>query len=322
MHRITVTLLGAVLALSASSAAAEDQYPNRPIRLVVAYGAGSSPDVSARVYAAALSAELRQTVFVTNSPGAAGNIALQQVAKSAPDGYTLLWSATGPLAINPWLYKNLPFDPQKDFTPLTLTGAAPTLLAVARSAPWSTVQELVAHARKNPGKLTFAHTGVGTTVHLSGELFKSMENIDVLAVPYREGGTAVSSVVSGETDFIFYHAVVLLPLVTAGKLKILATSGASRTAVAPNVPTLAESGLAGFDLMSWSMLVAPSGISASVKSRLIEAGRVVMGGEAFRTFMKKTGAEPLTRGDELQPFLAEETAKWGKIVKSSGATVE
>ena len=244
----TIAALAAALSsvAIAASALAADAWPSRPVKIVVPFAAGGGVDVLTRVLADKLGPALGTTIVVEAVPGAGGNLGSAQVARAAPDGYTLLMATTGTHTINPGLYKDMPFDAVKDFAPITVIASVPNLLVVNPQVPAHDVKELVALAKSKPGKLNFASFGYGTSNHLSGELFKSVAGIDVAHVPYKNAPQAVLDIVSGEITFGFVNAPLALPQVRGGKLRALAVTGAKRSPAAPEFPTMAEAGLPDF----------------------------------------------------------------------------
>ncbi|CAN5183170.1 tripartite tricarboxylate transporter substrate binding protein [soil metagenome] len=315
-------LLAGLLSLPGTPVLAQD-YPSKPIHLIVPAGAGTSTDLIVRLFGDGLARELKQPVIVENKTGASGNIAHEWVARAAPDGYTLIGTNTGPLSINKALYSKLPFDPIKDFTPIAFLGYTPTLLVVRSDAQWKTLAELIDYASRNPGKVTYASAGNGTTGHLAGELLKSMSKTDMTHIPYKEGAQAVASVLGGQTDFMFYHPAVIMPYVTGGKMRALGLSSIARSAAAPGIVPLAEQGYAGFDLTGWWGIAAPSGTSAALVGRLVEASQKVIKSAPFVAQLANMGIEPL---EMTQPQFAQyavtELDKWSGIVKLSGAHVD
>ena len=317
-------LAAGTLALTAGVGMAQTaSWPSKPIRMVVPFGPGTTTDIVARVFAQSLGQQLKQAIVVENKPGAGGNIGTELVAKSAPDGYTLSFGTVGTLAINATLFRKIAFDPQRDFVPLALTGATPTLLVVRAGAPYANAAELVAHARQNPDKVSFASAGNGTSGHLAGELLKTLSGTQMIHVPYKEGTQALTAVISGQTDFMFYHPAAVMPHIAAGRLKALAASSARRASAAPNVPTLAESGFAGFDLVAWFMLAVPANTPAPIVKQLIEASERVLKTPEVARQLESQGIEQLpVPSAELPGFLARENAKWAGIVRASGAQVD
>jgi len=320
--RVLVALAASLIGALSPLASAQD-YPSRPIRLIVPFGPGTSTDITARIFAQGLGQQLKQPIVVENKPGAGGNIGTELVAKAPPNGYTLSFGTVGTLAINASLYRKLAFDPLRDFAPLALPGATPTLLVVRAAAPYASVAELVAYAKQYPDKISFAWAGNGTSGHLAGELLKAMSGTQMTHIPYKEGTQALTAVISGEVYFMFYHPAAVMPHITGGRLKALAASSARRSAAAPNVPTLAESGFADFDLLAWFMLAAPAGTPAPVVKQLVEASERVLKTPDIMRQLEAQGVEPLPMASAGLPgFLSREQAKWAKIVRASGAQVD
>jgi tripartite-type tricarboxylate transporter receptor subunit TctC len=298
-------------------------YPDRPIRMIVAFGPGTSTDITARLVAEKLGAVLGQPVIVENRAGAGGSIGTDYVAKAAPDGYTITLGTVGTLAINKTLYKRLPYDPVKSFVPIAMVGYTPTLLVTRSNAPYATVQELVAYAKARPGTVTYASAGPGTSGHLAGALVAEMSKTQMLHVPYKEGAQAVTAVMSGETDFMFYHPTAVMPQVKAGRLKALAASAAQRSALAPDVPTMEESGFPGFDLTAWFMLAAPAAVPQDVLATLTRSSAQVMQDPAVRRRLADLGVEPSTLDTAaLMPFIEQETDKWAGIIVQANAALD
>ena len=313
-----------VLAVAAGPLAAiAQEFPARPLRLVVPAGAGTSTDIVARMMGEGLTRELGQPVVVENRTGASGNIAHEFVAKAAADGYTLILTNTGPLSINKALYKKLNFDPVKDFTPLTMIGYTPTLMLVRPGASWQTVGELVRYAKQNPDKVSYASAGNGTTGHLAGELVKAMSGTKMVHVPYKEGAQAITSVIGGQTDFMFYHPAVAMPQIQAGKLRALGLSSKAPSAVAPGVLPLADQGFSGFDLTGWWAVAAPAHVPASVTARLVQAGDKIVNSAEFHAKLSSMGIEPLVMSQpEFAQYVVSELNKWSQVVRLSGAQVD
>src|SRR6267378_6869489 len=265
LRRVTIIFL-AVLALTAPGVA--QNYPDRVVRIVNPYPPGGSVDVMARLLAQKLGENLGQQFIVENRSGGGGNTGSDSVAKAEPDGYTLLFTAPGPLTVNQTLYAKLSFDPAADFAPIALFATAPIVLMVYPGVPAGNVQELIALAKKEPGKINFASAGNGTTNHLSGEVFKSRANIDIVHVPYRGAGPAMNDLIAGHVQMFFDLMPVVLPQIAAGKVRALANAGAKRPSALPDVPTVAEQGLSGFDASSWYGLVAPTKTPEPVLAKL------------------------------------------------------
>mgnify|MGYP001546198370 CR=1 FL=1 len=298
-------------------------YPERPVRMIVPFGAGSSTDITARLIGVALSKELGQSVIVENKPGAGGVIGTDLVAKSKADGYTLSFGSVGTFAINKGLYSKLSYDPSKDFTYLAMPGYTPTLLVVGKDSPYKTLKELLDAARQNPGKLAFASAGNGTSGHLAGELLKKVAGVSMLHIPYKEGAQAMTDTISGQVAFMFYHPVAVMPHVRSGALRALAASSSKRSALAPDVPTIAESGYKGFDLTAWYMLAAPVGMPRETEKKLLAAANKALQDPTVRDALKKQGVE----GEPMDPqkipgFVSREIKKWGNVIDLAHARID
>ena len=320
--RRTVLATLAALALGAPLLASAQDYPNRPIRLVVPFGAGTTTDIVSRIFAEAMSKPLGQAIVVENKAGAGGNIGSDLVAKAPTDGYTILMGTVGTHAINPGLYRKMPYDAQKDFAPIGFAGYTPTLLVVGANSPFRTLKDLQAQAAK-PGGVSFASAGNGTSGHLAGELLKVRLGGEMVHVPYKEGGLAMSDVMSGQVHFMFYHPAAVMPHVRAGKLRALGVSSAKRTAAAPDVPTITEQGFGEFDLVAWFMLYAPVGTPAPMLAKLRDAVAQAVLNPEVKAKLAAQGLEvPALKPDELAAFNRTEIAKWSELVKRSGAQVD
>ena len=311
----------AALALLPCAVQAQD-FPSRPVKLVVPFGPGTTTDIIGRVVGEALAKPLGQPVVVENKAGAGGNIGSDLVAKAPADGYTLLMGTVGTHAINPGLYRKMPYDAMKDFAPLAFAGYTPTLLVVAANSPLKTLKDLQAQAAK-PGGVSFASAGNGTSGHLAGELLKARIGGDLMHVPYKEGGLAMSDVMAGQVQFMFYHPAAVLPQMKAGKLRALGASSAKRSSAASDVPTLMEQGVNDFDLVAWFMLYAPAATPAPVLARLRDAANQAL---AQPEVAAKLGAQGLElrsmKPEELTAFGRNEITKWSELVKRSGAQVD
>jgi tripartite-type tricarboxylate transporter receptor subunit TctC len=319
-RRLTIVVL-ALLALTAQGGA--QNYPERVIRIINPYPPGGSVDVMARILAQKLSDNLGQQFIVENRAGGGGNTGSDFVAKAEPDGYTLLFTAPGPLTVNQTLYSKLAFDPARDFAPIALFATAPIVLIVNPAVPANDVRELIALAKKEPGKINFASAGNGTTNHLSGELFKSMAQIDIVHVPYRGAGPAMNDLVGGHVQMFFDLMPVVLPQIAAGKVRALANAGARRPAALPNVPTVAEQGLAGFDASSWYGLVAPAKTPEPVLVKLRDEVAKALKAPDMVARIHELGSEPGTAfGKDFGAFLAAETRKWAEVIRASGAKAD
>lgn len=316
------TLLGAVvLGTALLHGGVQAQSGNsRPLRLVVPFAAGTSTDIVGRVMAEALGRQLSQTVIVENKPGAGGAIGSEMAARAGADGQTVLLGTVGTHAINASLYKRLPYQPLRDFVPLGFVGATPTLLVVPAAAPWKGVADL----RQASGKsVSFASAGNGTSGHLAGETLNLRLGSDFVHVPYRDGAQALTEVMAGNVQFMFYHPAAVLPHIRSGKLRALGVSSARRSLAAPDVPTLAEQGIADFDLVAWFMLYAPADMPAAQRDRLQGATQAVLAQPDVRDKLAAQGIEPTAMGvAEMAAFGTAEIAKWGEAVRRSNAQVD
>lgn len=313
-----------LMAVGLTATAVAQDYPERVIRIVNPFPPGGSVDVMARILAQRLSDAFGKQAIVENRAGAGGNTGAEAVAKSDPDGYTLLFTAPGPLVVNQNLFsKGLPYDPAKDFAPIALFGTAPIVLMVHPSVPAKSVSELIALARNQPGKLTFASAGIGSTNHLAGELFKSMAAIDIAHVPYRGAGPAMNDLVGGHVTMFFDLMPSSLPQIKGGKVRALANAGEKRATALPDIPTVAEQGLPGFDASSWFGLVAPAKTPAPIVTKLIAETEKVMKHPEVIARIHELGAEPgnLT-GQAFSGFMQRETAKWADVIRKSGARAD
>jgi tripartite-type tricarboxylate transporter receptor subunit TctC len=314
--------VAAVAAFAFSIPALAQDYPSRPVKLVVPFGPGTTTDIVGRVFAESMAKSLGQAVVVENRAGAGGNIGSDQVAKAPADGYTILMGTVGTHAINPGLYRKMPYDAVKDFAPIGFGGYTPTLLVVAANSPIKSIQDLKALAAK-PGGVSFASAGNGTSGHLAGELFKARMGGDMTHVPYKEGGQAMTDVMAGQVQFMFYHPAAVMPQVKAGKLRALGVSSSKRTSAAPDVPTLVEQGVADFDLVAWFMLYAPAATPAPVLARLRDAVAQAVANPEVKAKLAGQGLEvPALKPDEMASFGKVELAKWSDLVKRSGAQVD
>ncbi|HEV8645333.1 MAG TPA: tripartite tricarboxylate transporter substrate binding protein [Burkholderiales bacterium] len=306
-----------------AGAALPQDYPSRPIRIIVPFPAGGTADLLARQIGQTMSEALRQQVVIENRTGAGGNIGADLAAKSKPDGYTLLMGTVSTHAINPNLYPRIPYDPVKDFAPVTMVAKMPNLLVVHPSVPAKNVAELIALAKARPGALAFASAGNGTSQHLSGELFKKMAGVDMIHVPYKGNAPAVTDLVGGQVQVMFDNIPVSLQQVRAGKLRPLAVTGPLRSPVLPGLPTLAEAALPGYSITSWFGLYVPSGTSPQIIERLNREANKALANAQFRRRLSDQGIEPAggTPG-QFADFMRAELVKWGKIVRESGARVE
>jgi tripartite-type tricarboxylate transporter receptor subunit TctC len=315
-------LLGAIgLALSLPAAVAQ-QYPAKPIRIVVPFPAGGTSDILSRAVGQKLTEEWKQQVIVDNRPGASANIGADIVVKSPPDGYTLLCASTIH-TINPALYSKLGYDPVRDFTPITLIAATSQVLAVHPSVPVKTVKEFIAYAKKRPGELNYSSAGNGSQPHLTAEIFKSRTGINIVHVPYKGAPPAMTDLLAGHVALTFATSPSAVPHARSGKLRALAVSTAKRISALPEVPTIDESGVKGFEASGANGLVGPAGMPAAVVERLNAAVVRIVKDPAMSKFLSDQGAEPWTTTPaEYGAYIKSEVAKWAKAVKDSGAKVD
>ena len=316
-------ILGATLAAALPWAAQAQDFPSKPLRMVVPFGPGTTTDIVGRAVAEGMGKLLGQTVVVDNRAGAGGGIGSDAVAKSPADGYTLVMGTVGTHAINASLYKKLPYDPLRDFAPVAFAGYTPTMLVVPANSPFKTVKDLAEQARKPGANLSFASAGNGTSGHLAGELLKARVGGEMTHVPYKDGGLALSDVIGGQVQFMFYHPAAVLPHIKSGKLRALGVSSARRSAAAPELSTLAEQGLAPFDLVAWFMVYAPAATPAPVLARLREAAAQALAQSDIASRLTAQGLElrPM-RAEEMNAFGRSEIAQWAELVKRSGAQVD
>ncbi|MGZ5151941.1 MAG: tripartite tricarboxylate transporter substrate binding protein [Burkholderiales bacterium] len=315
---IALGVLTVSSAFALALAIAQDDYPSRPIRLIVPSAPGGGTDYTARTIGQKLTESIGQTVLVDNRAGAAGNIGVEIAAKSSPDGYTLVMPITS-FPINPHLYAKLPFDTLKDFAPVVLASSAPLFLVVNPSIPAKSVGDLIALAKAKPGQLNYANSGNGTTAHLAGELFKKMAGVELVSVPYKGGGPAVIDLIAGRVQIYFSTIPAALSQVQAGKLRGIAVTTLKRVNLIPDVPTAAESGLPGFEVVGWFGIFAPAGTPRPIIAKLNrEINHVLSLPDTQQRFASQGlipgGGSP----EELGKFLRAEMAKWGALIKEAG----
>ena len=318
------TALGALATLALGrDAFAQSAYPDRPVRLIVAFAPGGFTDIVGRVTAAKLSETLGQQVIVDNKAGAGGIIGTEVGAKAPPDGYTLLLGTISTHAMNPHLYKSLPYDPMKDFAPIARVATSPNILVVHPSVPAKTVAELIAVAKAKPGDLKYGSGGNGTSSHLAGEMFKSMASVDILHVPYRSTSPGVTALLAGEISLMFDTLPSSLPHVQAGTLRALAVTPRERVAFVPDLPTVQESGLPGFEMGVWVGIFAPAGTPSPVVARLDAETKKLLALPDVVARFEALGVTPFYASpDGLAAYLREETEKWGKVVRGAGIKIE
>jgi len=307
---------------------AQTAWPSKPVRIVVPFAAGGTTDILARALAPELSKAFGQPFIIENKPGAGGNLGADNVAKSAPDGYSLLMGTVGTHAINPALYPKMPYDHVKDFVPITLVAGVPNVLvmnpAKAEAYGINSVPDLIRYAKANPGKLNMASSGNGTSIHLSGELFKTMTGTFMVHFPYRGSGPALMDLIGGNMDLMFDNLPSSMPQIKAGKLKALAVTSAERSAAVPELPTLAEAGpIKGFEASSWFGLLAPAGTPADIVGRLQQETAKALGAPALKERLLAQGAIPSGMSPaDFSRLISAETKKWAEVVKASGAKVD
>jgi tripartite-type tricarboxylate transporter receptor subunit TctC len=309
--------------LAAGPAQAQEKWPSRPITYIVPFAAGGTTDVLGRVLANKLGPALGTTVVVDNKPGAGGNIGSDFVAKAAPDGYTLVGGTISSHAINVSLYPNMPYDPIKSFQPVALTGTLPNVLVVNASSPHKTLADVIAAARAKNEAMTFGSSGNGTSQHLSGELFQSMTGAKMLHIPYKGSAPAMQALLGQQVDLVFENIVAAVPLIQSGKLRALGVTSATRASSLPNVPTLSEAGLTGYEIVSWQAVFAPAGTPQPIVQRLsAEIAKIIHDPETSAR-LAGLGVEPSGAGPaELGALQKSEVAKWAKLIKASNIKVE
>ncbi len=309
--------------LTLAMPAAAQNYPDRVVRIVNPFPPGGSVDVLARILAQKLSENLGQQFIIETRTGGGGNVGAEMVAKSDPDGYTLLFTAPGPLVVNQTLYTRLPFDPARDFAPIALFAIAPIVLMVNPDIPANNVQELIAYAKARPGQLNFGSAGNGSTPHLNGELFKTMAHIDIVHVPYRGTGPAMNDLIGGHIQMFFDLLPASLPQIESRKVRALANAGATRPPLLANLPTVAEQGLPDFDSTSWVGIVAPIRTPPAVAAKLIAEVEKVTKSPDIVARIQELGSVPGTAfGKDFGKFMEAETAKWAAVIKASGARAD
>jgi tripartite-type tricarboxylate transporter receptor subunit TctC len=317
--RLSALLLAALI----SGTGVCHAFPEKPVRFVVGFTPGGPSDILARALGQKLAERWSQQVVIDNRPGAGGNLAAEAVAKSAPDGYTWLLGNNSILATNQSLYRSLPYDPVKDFAPVALVAIQPNILVVHPSVPAASVSELVTYLKKNPGKTNYASSGSGAAAHLAGELFKAMAGVDIVHVPYKGAQPALTDVIAGQVQMMFATSASVIPYIKAGRLRALAVTTAQRSASVPELPTVSEAGVAGFEATTWHGVVVPSGIPAAVVTRLNEEINLVLNEKDLKDRLTSLGAEISTgTPKQFADYIGRETPKWAKVVKDSGARPE
>lgn len=319
------TLFAAIAAFALTCAAnAQDQYPSKPVRIVVSFSAGGPTDIVGRIIGAKLGELFSQQFFVENKVGAGGNIGADMVAKSAPDGYTLLVATVSTHAINPGLYSKMPYDPVRDFAPIAQVGVTPTMLGVNPSIPATDIKSLVALVKQNPGKYTYGSSGLGSILHLCGEQFKALAGgLDIQHVPYRGSAPMMGDLVAGQISMAFDATPTALPQAQSGGIRAVGAGMAERMRVMPELPTLQEQGLKGFECYTWNAILAPAGTPQPIIEKLAGAIKTALDDPTVFKRLQEAGVDPtLGRGPkETAAFIAAELAKWAPIIKMSGAVV-
>lgn len=326
MRRLACVTAIALLWCGTVAAQAPQQnpkWPERPVRLVVTFPPGGSTDTIARIVMPKLAERLGQPIVIDNRPGAGGTMGVDHVVKAAPDGYTIVLGAAGALTIAVSLSKNPPYDPIRDLTPITMIGTSPFLLVANASFAPNSAKEIIALAKAKPGEITYATGGVGTAMHLSGELFRMMSQTDMVHVPYKGSGPAVAAAGSGQTALAFADITSALPLMKAGRVKPVAILSLKRSQLAPDIPTLAETGISGYESIGWFGLLGPADMPRAVVSRINTETAAVMQGAETRERLLKVALEPwVSTPEEFTRFMKEEIAKWARVIKVSGTKVE
>ena len=308
-----------LLASVAAPAVAQTAYPERVLRLIVPFAAGSATDSSARIFSAQLSTQLGQQIIVDNRAGAGGAIGMQAVAKSAPDGYTIAYAGAGPLAINRSMSANLPYDVEKEIQAISQAITSPLLLAVSPTLPVKNVKEMIALAKSRPNQMSFGSAGHGTVGHLAGEYFKSLSKTDILHVPYKGGAQAAVDTMSGFVQFLFDPTSSLAPHVTSGRLRGLAVTGPKRIKAFANLPTLAESGLPGYEVTTWGGIIGPAGMPKHIVTRLSDEVQKAAKSTTVIERFAVLGSDPLgSTPEQFTDFIRKEYLKWAEVIKRAG----
>lgn len=315
----------AMACLFALPAGAQDNYPSKPIRMIVSFAVGGPTDIVARVMGARMAEILGQQVIIDNRPGAGGNLGADMVAKAPPDGYTLLMATVSTHAINPLLYKKIPYDPVKDFTPIGQVGVTPSVLAVHKDVPVKNVQELIAMLKANPGKYSYGSSGLGSILHLCGESFKmAVGGLDVEHVPYRGSAPMMNDLAAGQIPMAFDGLPTALPQIQAGTIRPLATGTATRARALPELSTVQEQGVKGYECYTWNAIFAPAKTPKPIVDKLAAAMKQSLADPVVIKRLQDTGVDPTPESspDKLAEFVKVELAKWGAIVKASGASLD
>ena len=325
IHRLLLAGLAATALLAPAAGYAQAgtaAFPSKPIHIVVTFSTGGAPDILARLIGEKLQTTWGQPVIIDNKPGAGGNTGADAVAKSPPDGHTIVVGTVGTHSINGALYAKMPYDMVKDFAPITLLATTPNMLVINNDVPAKTLKEFIDLGKK-AGKMTFASSGSGTSIHVSGELFKTMTGIDMEHIPYKGRATAIPDLLGGRVTMMFDNMPSSLPLVREGKLRALGVTSAKRSAAAPEIPTIAEQGLPGFEAVSWFALFAPAGTPKPIVDKLQAEVKKILAAPDVGKRLAESGLDAVgSSADELAAYQRTEIAKWAKVVKDSGAKVE
>lgn len=316
-------LLAATLGALPMASALGQSFPNKPMRLILPYPPGGGSDTIARPFARKMAENTGQQVVVDNRGGAGGNIGMETAARAAPDGYTFVMGLTAQLAVNPGLYQKLPYDPIRDFEPVTLLANGAYLLVAHPSLPAATMKDVIAISKKRPNEILYASSGNGSGAHLATELLNTITGIKLKHVPYKGGGPALVDTLSGQTQLLFATPIASAGYVEAGRLRAIAVSTTKRVSSMPNVPTVAESGVPGYDSGVWYGMLAPKGTPREIVTRLNEEFRKVLTDSGIRNFLTKSGVDPEgSTPDELGKYMRSEIAKWTKVIKTANITLD
>lgn len=322
LSKLVLTIFAFAFAIGGAQAQTSN-YPERPITMIVTFAVGGSSDVLARSVANAMSQGLGKPIVVENRPGAGGNIGAEAVSKAAPDGYTILFGTNGTLGIGPALYRNLRYNPQKDLMPVGLLHQLPLVLIVNPQVPAKNLGELIAYAKSNPGKLTFASAGIGSASHLTAELFKIAADIDILHIPYKGGGAATADLVSGQVSMMLETIPNALPLARGGQMRALGVTTKERSINAPDLPTFAESGLPKFDVSAWTGLFVPAGTPKAIVDRLNAETKRIVNDPVYVAQIKNMGTDVASSSPEaFDAFVRKDVANWTEAIQRSGTRAE
>ncbi|MDB5798757.1 MAG: transporter [Paucimonas sp.] len=319
-----LALAAGITAITAAPAAlAQDKWPSRPITYVVPFAPGGTTDILARILAPRLSTALGTPVVIENKAGAGGNVGSDFVARAAPDGYTILGGTISSHAINVSLYAKMPYDPVKNFQPISLVGTLPNVLVVHANSPYRSVADVVAAARAKPDAVSFASSGNGTSQHLSGELFKTMAGVNMLHVPFKGSAPATQALLGEQVTLVFENVLAAIPLIQGGKFRALAVTSSTRAALLPDVPTLSEAGLKGYEIVSWQAVFAPAGVAQPIVQRLATEVAKIINEPDVKARLIALGVEPSGMGPaELGAFQKAEVQKWANLIKSANIKAE